>query len=210
MLFPYSIVRNSTGRTFGLGEDVPCHVRTGHRHYSFQPENAQQNEHFQHGRRHHHHYTRVSREERPNRIEARFLVLLSRLLDTMVEFLSIGSIAEVCFLALHSCFPPTYLSLCFFTKYFQTAAPPNQPYLGVAEAVHPVRGPVPLPEEAAGLLLRPDPALVVRLDGLERLLHGLLETVVPQLVDVLLQEVVDLLPRKIRVFNWKRGGGRVR
>lgn len=59
-------------------------------------------------------------------------------------------------------------------------------YFGVAEAVDPVRGPVPLPEEAAGLLLGPYPALVVGLDSLERLLYRLLEPVIPKLVDVLL------------------------
>lgn len=73
------------------------------------------------------------------------------------------------------------------------AADEKKSHLGVAEAVNPVCGPVPLSEEATGLLFRPYPALVISLHGLEGLLNRLLEAVVPQLVNVLLQEVVDLV-----------------
>lgn len=66
-------------------------------------------------------------------------------------------------------------------------------HLSIAETINPVRSPIPLSEETAGLLLSPDPALVSCLHGFKGLLYSLLEAVVPELVDVLLQEIVDLI-----------------
>lgn len=66
---------------------------------------------------------------------------------------------------------------------------------------------VPLSEEAPRLFLGADPAFVVRLHRFKRLLHRLLKPIVPQFVDVLLKEVVDLAREK-KYMDKGRGSAR--